>query len=63
MTLMTIIAVIAPIPLMTKPPHDRSFAKIMQTESIGAILLAIIAKVKLILCKDSKLLGVCTFIS
>ena len=35
----------------------------MQTESIGAILLAIIAKVKLILCKDSKLLGVCTFIS
>ena len=24
MTLMTIIAVIAPIPLMTKPPHDRS---------------------------------------
>lgn len=55
MTIMTINAVIAPIPLMTKPHHGRSiilsFAKIMQTESIGAILLAIIAKVKLILCK------------
>ena len=67
MTIMTINAVIVPIPLMTKPHHGRSiilsFAKIMQTESLGAILLAIIAKVKLILCKDSKLLGVCTFIS